>query len=525
MHIYLTENEFKQYEALCTRYEALIAEAKTDADRLAPIDYPDTDSFFKGLDAKKNPEEWKAAILKEHAALDEWFAKGSQEWKEAQRKHSRLLDEFADAKTGFTAQCENRQFNELGGDPDKIRADFETQVYLIIDDIYKGEKAFEEHAASMGGGDISSAYMIPLGGSRWKLDPEQVQGRLKRELHLHYEAFRGDQETITAFDNYIIDSMLKSPYIAQPGTKAKAKKVKVKGTDTGLSISGKRVKKVDFPHDKINNNVWNSLAEADTAGQYNFTFNFANLSDKRKDKQILVYYSLNFDAITDATTTKKLLPYDQRVYLAVAALYNRGNSIITNSEIYKAMGNSNRPSKKDIDKIKQSVTKMAMAWLSIDNSEEIKAGYKYEAFGYDSNLLAIERLHGTFYINGAAVKDPIHVFREPPLVTFARQRKQLTTFDISVLDTPVYKTDENIMIENYFLDAITAIKGKRRNSKVLFSTLYKAADIKGKQIQRAPGKIIKILDHYIKCGLIAGYIMEKDGIEINVSSEQKAISD
>lgn len=278
--------------------------------------------------------------------------------------------------------------------------------------------------------------------------------------------------------------------------------------------AGKRVNSVEFPIDKVNNNVWNLLSY-DTAGQLTFNLNMASYQDRQRGKQVPLYYSINFSAIEDITITKQLTPYDKRVYIAIAALYNQGNTAISYSQIYAAMGNKKRPSAKDIDKIDKSVTKMAAAWLTMDNGGELKANYKYKPWKYDAALLPLERMRSI--INGVPVENAIHLFREPPLVTFAKERKQLTTFDIYVLDTPVSKTDQNIMIEDYLLDAIAAIGHGRRNSKVLFDTLYDATKITTKkQKQRAPEKVVKILEYYQKCGLIKNYIMENDGVNITV---------
>lgn len=281
-----------------------------------------------------------------------------------------------------------------------------------------------------------------------------------------------------------------------------------------LSTTGKRVKNVEYPIDKVNNNVWNLLS-IDSSGQLAFNLDMANYSDKKNGKLVPLYYSINFNAIEDIAATKQLQPYDKRVYIAIAALYNQGNTVISYSQIYAAMGNKKRPSAKDIDKIDKSVTKMAAAWLTMNNNGEVNAKYRYKQWTYDAALLPLERMRSI--INGVPVENAIHLFREPPLVTFAKERKQLTTFDICVLDTPVSKTDQNIMIEDYLLDAIAAIGHGRRNSKVLFNTIYEAAKITTKmQRSRATEKIVKVLKYYQECRLIEKYVLENDGVNITV---------
>lgn len=276
-----------------------------------------------------------------------------------------------------------------------------------------------------------------------------------------------------------------------------------------LSVTGKRVQKIDFPVDKVNSKVW-KLLEAAPNGQIGIA------AEKRDSKkQLTILYSINFDALGDnVTITRKLEPFDKRVYLAVSALYNAGNSIISFSQIYRTMGNTHSPSPRDIDKIADSIAKMAAARVTLDNTQEAKS-YNYDKFTYAAPLLPMERLEGV--INGKAVEAAIHLFREPPLVSFARGRKQLTTIERRLLETPVNKTDQNLLLEDYLIERIAHAKAGRQPSKILYSTLYAEARITTKkQRQRAGDKLGAILGHYVKCGYIKGFAEEGDGIRIDL---------
>ena len=276
-----------------------------------------------------------------------------------------------------------------------------------------------------------------------------------------------------------------------------------------LSVTGKRVQKIDFPVDKVNSKVW-KLLEAAPNGQIGIA---AEKRDSRK--QLTILYSINFDALGDnVTITRKLEPFDKRVYLAVSALYNAGNSIISFSQIYRTMGNTHSPNAHDIEKISDSIAKMAAARVSLDNTQEAKS-YKYDKFTYTASLLPMERLEGV--INGKAVEAAIHLFREPPLVSFARGRKQITTIERQLLETPVNKTDQNLLLEDYLIERIAHAKTGRQPAKILYDTLYAEARITTKkQRQRAGDKLGAILGHYVKCGFIKGYTDEGDGIRIDL---------
>lgn len=277
------------------------------------------------------------------------------------------------------------------------------------------------------------------------------------------------------------------------------------------SVTGKRAKKIDFPLEKTSIRMW-KMFEKTIDGQIGI-----NVAKTSSNKQLLTLYSINFDALGDnVTISRKLEPFDKRVYLAVSALYNAGNSIITIDQIYRAMGYKDTaiPNDHDKEKIGDSLTKMAAAHLYLDNSAEARA-YKYDKFKYSASLLPMERVDGI--INGKAVNSAIHLFREPPIISFAKGRKQITTIDKKLLETPVNKTSQNLLIEDYLIERISHAKTGRQPSKILYSSLYKEAGIKDKkQRQRAKEKLDKILGHYVKCGYIKGYSDTGEAIKIDV---------
>ena len=273
--------------------------------------------------------------------------------------------------------------------------------------------------------------------------------------------------------------------------------------------AAKRSQSVEYPLDKPNSIIWN-LLETDTEGQ--IAFNLAKYGSK---KEVPAYYAIDFDDLgNDIQITKRLQPFDKRVYIAVSSLFNAGNNIITIPQIYYAMGYTGTPGDTDRTKINDSITKMTAARIFFDNEQEA-AVYKYDRFRYDGSLLPLER--GTAIVNGQLVDAAVHIFREPPLITFAKQRKQITTIDIKLLQSPISKTDANLSIDDYLLERISKAKnGKGRNCRILFKTLYERAGITTKkQEQRAPNKIKKYLTHYQNNGFITRFTMEKDGITIH----------
>lgn len=271
-----------------------------------------------------------------------------------------------------------------------------------------------------------------------------------------------------------------------------------------------RLENSDIPMDKVNRKIWYLLK--DTQGQERFNI---DVSKQGAEKPVNLLYSIDFFALDklddDVKITKKLEPYDRRVYIAMGGLF-KNSPYMTAQQIYNAMGYKGILSATDKEKINQAILKMNVAHIYINNMNEAKAHYRYPKFAYDGSLLPMERIQGTYNNKGVTV---IHLFREPPLLTFARQRKQITTVDIKLLDTPLSKSNGNIELEDYILEEIARIKKGDRKNKMLYSTIYEETHINTiKQKQRAPEKIKRLLDYYKSCKYIADYREEKDGLTI-----------
>lgn len=270
---------------------------------------------------------------------------------------------------------------------------------------------------------------------------------------------------------------------------------------------------INFPLDKPNSVIWNLLASAEKNGQMRLNI---NTSKKGSKQDALILYSISFDELeTGVSITKRLTAFDKLCYIAAGAIWNAGNEITTPTQIYYVMGNSKKPSAEDIRKINDSLTKMGIGRIYVDNEQEIKTAKGYAHFRYDGQLLPFERVNA--YINGQLTDSAIHFFREPPLISFARERKQITTFSRKLLESPISKTDANLRLQDYLLEQIGHMKDPKnpRNNVILLETIYKKCEITStKQKQRAPEKIEKFLAHFKKCEWIKDYKLSADKVEI-----------
>jgi hypothetical protein len=273
--------------------------------------------------------------------------------------------------------------------------------------------------------------------------------------------------------------------------------------------TAKRADKVEYPLDKVNSVVW-GLDESASSGR---KLHIA-AEPRGVDCKVDIWYSINFDALGEGVSvSKQLLPFDKRVYIAVASLFGAGNDVISLTQIHSAMGNTGKPSPAQISKIRDAIKKMNSATITVDNSQEIEAKYKYAQFKYWGSLLPFEMVEAS--VNGKLTEAAIHIFKEPPLISFAKQRRQIATIPMKLLQSPVNKTDANLQLEDYLLERISRLKQKREPGRILYGTLFKAAGIETKmQRQRAPEKIKTYLKYYQQNDFIKGYTMDKEGITV-----------
>ena len=317
------------------------------------------------------------------------------------------------------------------------------------------------------------------------------------------EIFGDFAETLSA------NSLLKAE--TAPDDKPKAQAIYTEALESIIKPVSPSI--LELPVDKINNNIWGPAND-----KKKITFAMENPADKKKGREVNLVYAVDFAALEDneaLNISKKLTPFDKRVYMAVAALYNAGNEVFSLTQIYIAMGNTGRPSKAALQKISDSLTKLMKASINISNDDEAKS-YNYKKIVYNGSLLPMERISNV-NIKGKVVESAIHPFREPPMLTFAKEHgNQLTTVNIKVLQSPVSKTDENLQIDDYLIERISKAKNGTLSKKILIKSICERANITSKKQQgRLPEKLARFLDHYKESNFIKGYTLTKDSIIID----------
>lgn len=277
--------------------------------------------------------------------------------------------------------------------------------------------------------------------------------------------------------------------------------------------------------DIINNNFWNTR---DSLPRYkNFPF---HTERSGSDNAAIVNFTVSYESL-EAAFDKLHIPsnvtlFDRKVYYACADLYlqNPAEPVFSISQIYALIRGDNlsKASATDFEKINTSLTKMLLTYIAIDNRQEITVNKNYPEFVYDGALLPFERVSG--YINGQFSDALIHLFREPPMYSFAAGRLQLDTVERKVLLSPLHNTDLNNRIEYYLFSRILQLKNNHGNKKILYSSIYENCYLNSKdrkQKQRANEKIEKLLTHYVESEYIERYTHTKDGKGILITLKDK----
>lgn len=349
-------------------------------------------------------------------------------------------------------------------------------------------------------------------GKKWDFtpSPDQLED-LRNALGLSNYRYvdLGDYTELLFLDSFLnaaIAALQEAQETAEQGLIAgEAPKVFASPTDT-----------LSLPLDKVNSNIWRMISQQKENGQIGVDLE-AVTSKKGSRKEAVVYAGISFDEEDGMRITRQIDPYDKRVYIAVGGLFNGGNAIFSASQIYRAMGNDGQPSSADVQRINASLDKMGTARLYVDSTQETTVNKGYKSFKYDAPLLPFERM--TAYIDNTLCEVAIHLFREPPLITFAKERKQITQIPRNLLTSPISKTNANLTLEDYLLDRIGRMKSPKSNAnrKINLSTIFDKCRITTtKQKQRTPAKVKTYLEHYKKTGWIKGYTEDKEGFLIVV---------
>lgn len=265
-------------------------------------------------------------------------------------------------------------------------------------------------------------------------------------------------------------------------------------------VGGKRVKKLVVPTDLIiNQKIWKQSKEGNIS---------LAIDSNIGKKTVQTYFRINFDELP-IEITKRLTPFDEQVYEAVSNLWLAGNQYVSATMIY-GVHNTGTPASSDIDNIDNSLSKMMAAQINLSNEQEALVSH-YPLFVYDGSMLPMERQR--CYINGRLVESAIHIFREPPCFSYARQRGQITTIDQKQAMIPLNKSEKNLILSRYLLRIIGAAKTGAIKNKITYDTIFQEIGIdQPMQKTRTKEYTKRLFAHYVTTGYIKSFKEDKTGI-------------
>lgn len=248
-------------------------------------------------------------------------------------------------------------------------------------------------------------------------------------------------------------------------------------------------------------------------------------SKKQIDTMVRLDYTLIDKNGVHVEYKKVLTPYDREVNDAITTLSVEGhNEYITHSMIYQTMvGNPNATlNVKQEEEIRNSETKLMYTPLYIDAKEEAKA-YGADHYGvYESTIISAERVKDV-RLNGTVVSECLHLFRTPALYDYASKRNQIGRLSIKLLNSPINKRKETIILQGYLFRRILSMKSPKSNQSpnIVYETLYEQLEITAKNdgaLRKKKAKIrsqVKtILDYWKSERFISGYSENTKGKEI-----------
>lgn len=278
----------------------------------------------------------------------------------------------------------------------------------------------------------------------------------------------------------------------------------------------------NWPVDKLSTAAWSFFPAALRKHDGQYQFLKVDTSKKGSNTDAIILFSAKENGIT---LSRDLSATHEWVHNIVGNLSIEGNNVFSLTHLYREMGKKDNPNADDLKDLLKLLTEMRHIDITVDNAQEHGIYKNYPQFKYEGSLLPFEII--TAEINGALVEGAIHLLREPPLMQFARERKQLASFPKEVLKFPLSKTEANISLARYLIRYICRIKNPHTesNHRLSFDTIFEhcGMNTRAKRNQRAtaPKKIAQILNYWQEIGWINGYTYDNDCIVFDIDTAKK----
>lgn len=217
---------------------------------------------------------------------------------------------------------------------------------------------------------------------------------------------------------------------------------------------------------------------------------------KKTPKAMKVKACVNIDEIKSATIlNKNLTLFDREVHDSIVSLWVDGNDIISNRMVYQAMTGDPKARLHPgpmMDAISDSIEKCQKTMVQIDATEEGKA-YGLDETKFRGYLIPANTVTGI--LNGVVVEDCLEMLDMPTLYKYARGKRQISRYDIALLNSPVRKDEETIVLQGYLMRRIQAMKSSNNmRDTIVCETMFKELEITAESDSALRKKKTKIRD-------------------------------
>lgn len=213
--------------------------------------------------------------------------------------------------------------------------------------------------------------------------------------------------------------------------------------------------------------------------------------------------------------TDILTEFDRAVLSVCVSNFAIGNRCVTPAVILRGLtgktskGGRGKIQKGQLEAILLSVKKLMNTIIDLDNTQP----NEYLNYGSKKTARICSALLPAYIANETTINGQkayiIGFNRESPLMQIARERKQVLTYDVKLLDVPgQHNTWMNITLKNYAMSRVQEIKLHRMHPTITFADIFEKAHIAPTDRnarQSARNALINFFEHLKKNGEIRSF--------------------
>ena len=237
-----------------------------------------------------------------------------------------------------------------------------------------------------------------------------------------------------------------------------------------------RLKKIMTPNDKLTRTVFN-LPENEFFGMiFDGADNYVTENPKSRKSKVKTKFWL--ENVGTCELSEPLNEFDRAVFDVCVSAYQQGFDGITDKTIYRAITGGKEHNAKFYPASKSavlaSVRRLMSILLTVDFSQACAAMKMYVGAGKKlvATILPCKYIDGV-EVNGQPNCAVICFQDESPLLTIARVKRQLLTYDVGLLDVPSQNnTPLVIQIKNWLVRRVEEIKAHEMTPTITFKDVF-----------------------------------------------------